>query len=832
MGELDDILRDFLVETQECLDHLDQDFVALEANPNDKERISSIFRAMHTVKGTCGFLGFSKLEKVAHVGESLLTKIRDGVIQLNQTITDALLASLDAIREMLQCIEKTGKDGDNTYNNLVELLTALQQTKNDTAENNIAANNTTTSSSVDSPPTKPTKSKAKSKAKKSKSSVQLDNTTDDTPLQNGIEPIPAIDKGLVIEAKSAPTQTQTVDKSPNEILAEQHQIPRPSESIEQQNYSKQGPTSAAISVDKHTPPDETREAEQQKTTAGVSESTIRVDVKLLDRLVNLVGELVLSRNQVSQFGTSLGAKDSALATALQRLNIITTDLQERVMKTRMQPIGNAWGKFPRVVRDLANACGKQVKLEMEGKETELDKSLIEAIRDPLTHMVRNAVDHGIELPEDRLAKGKSSEGILVLKAYHESGQVIIEIIDDGAGISRNRLINKALEKGLMSNVDAERWTEKEILNLLFLPGFSTAEKVTNVSGRGVGMDVVKTNIEKVGGNIEIQSIEGEGTTIRVRIPLTLAIVPALIITCGNERYAIPQMSLIELVRLDSAQTHTSIEKVGGASVYRLREKLLPLSSLSRLLFPKALELDSSQAQDCLNIVVLQAADKQFGLIVDEIQDNQEIVVKPLGSLLRNVSMYAGATILGDGKVALILDVTELGERCGVVSQTGKQALNDQTKTLGKTEIVHRVLVCQTGNQNLMAIPLSQVTRLEKLSRKSIEHAGNRLLVQYRGDIMQLLDVANVISDGAESINVSDTENQSSEDLIDVVVYSVRKKSVGLMVEKIADIVETSLDIQGKSSREGIMCTISLDDRIVEVLDVNRVIRIADPQFFK
>src|SRR5271165_3795881 len=393
--------------------------------------------------------------------------------------------------------------------------------------------------------------------------------------------------------------------------------------------------------------------------------TIRVGVNVLDKLMTLVGELVLARNQLLQISNTV--EDASLQAVSQRMNLIATELQEQVMKTRMQPIGNIWGQFPRTVRDVALGCGKEVGIEMEGKETELDKTIIEAIKDPLTHLVRSSVDHGIELPEARVKAGKARVGRLILRAFHEGGQVNIEISDDGAGLSSDRIRKKAIERGVITAEQAARMTEREIFNLIFLPGFSTAEKVTNVSGRGVGMDVVKTNVEKIGGTVDVQSTLGRGTTVRVKIPLTLAIIPALVVTCGGDRYAIPQVSLLELVRVESDQAGKGIELVHGAPVYRLRGQLLPLVYLSRELKLATDARPPAEREGAVNIVVLQADGRQFGLVVDEINDTEEIVVKPLRKQLKTVKVFAGSSIMGDGRVALILDVLGLAQRAGVLS---------------------------------------------------------------------------------------------------------------------------------------------------------------------
>ena len=407
--------------------------------------------------------------------------------------------------------------------------------------------------------------------------------------------------------------------------------------------------------------------------------TIRVGVNLLDRLMNLVGELVLARNQLLQFSSM--RQDPGFQAVSQRMNLIATELQEEVMKTRMQPIGNVWDKFPRKVRDLALSCHKEVRLEMEGQDTELDCTIIEAIKDPMTHLVRNCIDHGIEPPEVRKQSGKSSTGILKLRAFHEGGQVNIDVTDDGAGLNAERIRQKALERGLITAQSASRLCDRDIFNLIFLPGFPTAEKITNVSGRGVGMDVVKTNVEKIGGTVDVQSTASQGTTAHMKIPLTLAIIPALIVTTAGDRYAVPQVNLLELVRLEGEQARTAIEQVGGAPVYRLRGKLLPLTYLRHKLRAEVNKTSATESQN-VNIVVLRADDREFGLVVDEINDTQEIVVKPLGKQLKSINAYAGATIMGDGKVALILDVLGLAQRAKLVSGLSEKAAS-QTEHYGE-----------------------------------------------------------------------------------------------------------------------------------------------------
>jgi two-component system chemotaxis sensor kinase CheA len=519
MNDADDIVKEFLVESYENLDRLDRDLVMLEKSPNDREILASVFRTIHTIKGTSGFLAFNKLGAVAHVGESLLGRLRDGQLTLDGEITTALLTMVDAVRQMLTSIETSGVEGERDDTALIARLTVLQRAD---------------------PPGK-TAGKAPAKI-----------------AEPGKLKAAAAGAGALSAQVSLKVAKSSADAQPGP-----NSSPKPGR--QEAGSSEAAKAVAAIAIEEArpaeqiSPPSDAGDGQKMQAARaqGAGDSTIRLDVSLLDHLMNLVGELVLARNQILQCANR--TEESSLLAASQRLNLITTELQGGVMKTRMQPIGNIWSKLPRTVRDLALDCGKQVRVEMEGQETELDKTLVEAIKDPLTHLVRNSVDHGIERPEVREAAGKNPEGLLSLRAFHEGGQVNIEIIDDGAGLDQERIRNKALEKGLITAEQAGHMTDREIVNLILLPGFSTAEKLTKVSGRGVGMDVVKTHIERIGGTIDVQSKPGKGVMVRMKIPLTLAIIPALIVTSAGERYAIPQVSLLELVGLDGDQSSKGIE---------------------------------------------------------------------------------------------------------------------------------------------------------------------------------------------------------------------------------------------------------------------------------
>ncbi len=534
--------------------------------------------------------------------------------------------------------------------------------------------------------------------------------------------------------------------------------------------------------------------------------------------MNLVGELVLARNQIMQFSGSI--EDAAMSAASQRLNLITTELQAGVMKTRMQPIKNAWAKLPRVVRDLSISCGKKIQVVMEGEDTELDKTILEAIKDPLTHIVRNSVDHGIESSDVRVKNGKSAEGTLWLRAYHEGGQVIIEIADDGGGINLDRVRQKAVEKGMVTAEQAAAMSDRESIQLILLPGFSTAAKVTNVSGRGVGMDVVKTNVEKIGGMLDIQSTMGKGTTLRIKIPLTLAIIPALIVTTASDRYAIPQVSLLELVRLEGEQVKKSIEYVHGAPVYRLRGKLLPLVDLSERLgvVPPDADMRQSFEDRIVNIVVLRANDRQYGLVVDKVNDTAEIVVKPLSRQLKGIGEYAGTTIMGDGSVALILDVMGLAIAAGLTGDVRDQPHANNGKDGSHSgEPTQTLLVVDLGDARRFALPTSMVARLEKVSESVVEYTDGREVIQYRGEILPVVRLSNVFG-------AADSDSSHPKEL-QIIVYAEEDYSCGFAVNRIVDIVETELRLKTtRGEHDNLLGTTVIQERVTDVLNLRNLAR--------
>jgi two-component system chemotaxis sensor kinase CheA len=722
-----DVIREFLVESHENLSRLDQELVELEKHPKDAALLASIFRTIHTIKGTCGFLAFSTLEGITHQAESFLSQLRDGQRELTPSVVSLILETVDATRKVLASVEASGEEGPDRFEDLTERLrVAVRLTAGPKGECG--------------------------------------------PGQPG-------PGGLPGPAPEPPDDSGS---------------PEPAES------KKPGEDAAKPSA--------------------VADANIRVGVGLLDKLMDLVGELVLTRNQILQFNTE--REDAALNATSQRLNLITTELQEGVMKTRMQPIGMVWNKLPRVVRDMAVTLGKQIRLEMDGAETELDRTIIEAIKDPLVHLVRNSCDHGIEPPEARLRIGKPPQGRLTLRAYHEGGQVNIEISDDGAGIDIARVKQKALDKGLLRPEQAERLSDREALNLIFLPGFSMAEIVTNVSGRGVGMDVVKSHIEKIGGVVDVFSRPGEGATVKIKIPLTLAIIPGLVITSGGERFVIPQVSLLELIRLEGDSSEKHIEYVQGTPVYRRRGSLLPIAHLNQVL-----GLKSAERAEAVSMVVLQAEDRQFGLVVDGINDTQEIVVKPLGKQLKGLTVYAGATIMGDGRVALILDVLGIGQRSGVLAESRDQArAAAEQKTQSGIE-QQRLLLFRAGSFERLAVPLSLVARLEEFPQSAIEHAGGGQVVQYRNRILPLVPLRAVLDS-----DVGDQEQTA--DPVQVIVFNDGERSLGVVVDQILDVAEDAVTVRQKTSRKGLLGSAVVGKQVADFLDLNQVIHAAAADWFQ
>ncbi|HET7328539.1 MAG TPA: chemotaxis protein CheA [Nocardioidaceae bacterium] len=779
IDDLDDIVEAFLVESHENLDQFDRDLVELERDPSSHELLSSVFRTLHTIKGTSGFLGFAVLESVTHVGESLLSRLRDGETTLSPRTTTVLLEMVDAVRALLAQIEQTGSEGDDDYAALVARLTAI-------LDGDDTSTTTTTSANDELVPVP---------AAATQQSVGA-SPWGAAPPQNGLVHADDLAIALAEREFAEPPQPATRTSDDRGYGGVDGSTDN---GADDGTLRGVGPDTAVTAP---TPRTETRRP--------VADSSIRVDVALLDSLMNLVGELVLTRNQMLQRAAT--REDVELQRTTHRLNLIAGELQEGVMKTRMQPIDHVWSKLPRVVRDLSVTLGKAVDLRMEGRHTELDKTILEAVRDPLTHLVRNAVDHGIEDCERRRLAGKPEQGTLLLRAFHEGGQVNIEIADDGAGIDPEKLRAKAVTRGMLTTESAAAMSDREAINLIFSPGFSTAAAVTNVSGRGVGMDVVKTNIEKIGGSIDLTSVVGAGTTVRIRIPLTLAIIPALVVSAAANRYAIPQGNLLELVRLEPEQAQAAIETVHGTPVYRLRGRLLPLVHLR-----EQLELPVAEHATTY-IAVLQADDRQFGLIVDDIKDTEEIVVKPLGTQLRAITLYAGATIMGDGQIALILDAMALARRAGITLEGAGTASAAAAGAVSSARAA--LLVVALGDGRRVAIPLDAVDRLEEFPAGRIERVGSHEVVQYRGQILPLLRLDDALHAYGEGTATGTTQ---------VVVCRSDGRLVGITVAAILDIVEDELAVRSHLDSGGRQGSAVIGQHVTELVDIGSAVATINPE---
>ena len=749
---MDDLLSEFLTETAESLDVVDVELVRFESSPEDKATLNNIFRLVHTIKGTCGFIGLPRLESLAHAGETLLGKFRDGALDVTPEAVTLVLASIDRIKSILAHLADTQAEPSGDDRDLIAQL-------EDAAEGG---------------------------------------------LQSKLPP-PVVVK---LEPPAAAATAEQGDEN-GRWDADQGRYLRPGEvslaDLEAAFRSADGPEvreakPAAIAAEQ----DEDRKA-------GPGASTIRVNVDVLESMMTMVSELVLTRNQLMQMLRA--TSDSQFKTPLQRLSGITAELQDCVMKTRMQPIGSAWKKLPRIVRDAGQDLAKKIDLVMEGEATELDRQVLELIKDPLTHMIRNSCDHGVETSAERIAAGKSETGTIKLHAYHEGGHIIIEVSDDGAGLKTDRIRAKALEKNVIDAAEAMSMTDAQIHRLIFAPGFSTAAKVTNISGRGVGMDVVKTNVELIGGTIDLKSRQGAGTTFIIKIPLTLAIISALIVGVGEHRFAMPQLSVLELVRAGKRCEH-KIEQINSTRVLRLRDRLLPLVALSDVLNL----IDDRGEPDHACIVVMQVGDTRFGLIVDEVFDTEEIVVKPLAKRLSSMCQYSGATILGDGAVIMILDPNGVAKSLAGAERAISRAADEAAAAASAAAAKNgnermSLLLFSAGSAEPRACPLSLVTRLEELDASTFETTSRGHVVQYRGRLMPLAAAGGSIR---------------REGKQPVLVFSQGDSVIGLAVDTILDIVEDRLDIQINDTSPGILGTAVLKGRSTEVMDVGYYLGQADP----
>lgn len=804
---MDDLLSEFLTETAESMDVLDTELIKLEQNPNDQAILSNIFRLVHTIKGTCGFLGLPRLEAVAHASENVLGRIRDGELEVSPGAVSLVLESLDQIKLILKGLEETEAEPPGDDSDLIRRLNHLAETGEVPGDDTHGGDPGDSGASVDEEDAAAAAAMEAeaTAAPPSSGSAALDALMNSDEVAEDSPELQAAFDNAVYEGPGNPFAAKNASESGAEPEPKSEPAPpAPAASVPATTSGKTPAVKEEAKADA-TPA-------ERKEGAGVIQ-TIRVNVDLLENLMTMVSELVLTRNQLLQILRSQG--DSEFNAPLQRLSHVTSELQEGVMKTRMQPIGNAWAKLPRIVRDLSIDLDKKIDLQMVGAETELDRQVLEIIKDPLTHMVRNSADHGIEMPAERLAAGKQETGTITLNAYHEGGHILIEIKDDGKGLAADKIKAKAIANGLATESELESMTEHQIQQFIFAAGFSTAAQVTSVSGRGVGMDVVKSNIDKIGGTVELKSTEGKGTVFTIKIPLTLAIVSALIVECGAERFAIPQISVVELVRA-SADAEHKIEMIHGTPVLRLRNRLLPLVNLRKLLDVEGAE--SMSDLDEAFIVVSQVGNYTFGIIVDKIYDAEEIVVKPVSSLLRHIPIFAGNTILGDGSVIMILDPNGIAQSTGEI-QVADHGTQEHTEArLQSDQERVALLLFRADGRQPKAVPLALVARLEEIDFDKVEYSNGRAMVQYRGSLMPLVP-----------INPDETFPESGKK--PTLVFSDRTRSMGLVVDEILDIVEDRLTVEHGASREGFVGSAIVNGKATEIIDTAHFLTAAFPDWF-
>jgi two-component system chemotaxis sensor kinase CheA len=908
--ENDETLQMFLEEAHDHLRDIESDLLGIETEtgPADLERVNKVFRGIHSIKGAAGFFGLNRIKELSHSMENLLNRIRNLEILPNRRVSEALLRSADVLSAMVE--DPHGSESVDIEPSLVLLGGVQEPVARDTTptqildemglpvfilpadELNLARKGgkhlfvlhfdmvsdldgkgktpldvlhdlERTGLIVDAKLSQDTRGNPVGSARSLPFHVLYATVLDleMTSLLTGLEPPrihphPAVPEKRPVEhaavvAAGAPRQAGR--KPPKADAAKASKKAESAPSIP-----------AADPVAKSADPSE---AHQAPTTDSVrtspapsASSSLRVNVKVLDRLMTLAGELVLSRNQMVQKVSSRSLAD--IQASSQSLSLIISELQEAVMSTRMQPLSIVFGKFQRLVRDLSAEVGKEIRLEVEGEDVELDKTVIESIGDPLTHLIRNSVDHGIELPDIRERNGKPRLAVIRLHAFHEAGKVVIAVSDDGRGIDTGAVREKALAQQLMDPQTLSKMTEKELINLIFLPGFSTAKKVTDISGRGVGMDVVKTNFTRLGGVIDVESKGGKGTTIRVKLPLTLAIIPSLMVSVQDETYAVPQVNLVELVRIPAREVRNRVERIGDALVMRLRGRLLPLLRLSDVLGlekkafadPKTGEIKPDRrrlvedrrgpvdretpeererrgnadrryhSSSAVNIAVLNSGAFQYGLVVDRLHESEEIVVKPLGRHFHGCQCYAGATILGDGRVSLILDVVGITRHMDLRDAgVGDRPPDEEARKRQKLHDAQSMLLFRVADQEQFAVPLALVLRLEVVGKASIEDIGGRRSTQYRGGTLPLLDLS----------GISRVQPLPDQESFFAIVYSVGGREVGLLASQIVDIVESNEDFDETTFRQpGILGSTIFQSHTTLLVDLYEAARSGVPGFAK
>jgi two-component system, chemotaxis family, sensor kinase CheA len=842
---MDELIADFLTETKEGLDTLDNELVELEQDPENENLLGSIFRIMHTIKGTCGFLGLVRLESVAHAGENIMDKIRGGELKATPDKISMVLEAIDAIKHIVGHLEENGVEPEGDDSELNARINAVANGES-IASSNELANEPVAEELAAEAPAKP----------------DSEMTEEEINKAAGFEPVPASATGVAAEAPAKPDSEMTEEEVNKAAGFEPVSASETGKGIEIANVNNakeeviKKAVTEGLKVAKEV--EDAHEAGKKVDKPAVASQSVRVNVDVLESLMQAVSELVLNRNQLLQINRNI--KDSKFTAPVQRLSHITSELQDRVMKTRMQPISTAWTKFPRLIRDLSKDLGKKIELKMVGADTELDRQLIESIKDPLTHMVRNSVDHGIELPADRAAIGKSETGTVTLKAYHQGGHILIEINDDGRGINVEKIKAKIIEKGLSTKDEIESASDKQILQYIFKAGFSTAEQITSVSGRGVGMDVVKTNIERISGTVELSSDEGKGSKFSIKIPLTLAIMPILIVEAANEKFGIPQINVIEMVRVGGASEY-QLEEINGKEILRLRGTLLPLVSLKEMLkledkisesellnvtkeqsngegakLERCVESEAVPSQSDVDkenistniqeveeitpemkvatkvdrrfIVICEVSGNHFGVTVDRIYDTEEIVVKPVAPVLKNLGIYSGNTLLGNGDVILILDPVGLAKYIGELDvPKGNDKIGDSDSA--KESAVSNFLIMRDKGTSTKAVPLELVSRLEEINVDQIEYSRGKPLVQYRESFMHLIKL--------------DPEYQiPPEGLQQIVVFASSDKIMGLVVEEILDIVEQSMEASASFDADGSIGAMVIDGKTTDLVDISKL----------
>ncbi len=765
---MDDLLSEFLTETAENLDVVDVELVKFESDPQNTEVLDKVFRLVHTIKGTCGFLGLPRLEAVAHAAETMLGRFRDGDLVVTPDAVTLILESLDHIKVLLHHLETEEQEPEGSDSELIGRLEAAA---------------------------------AKSSAEPAPADDAAEAGGLDRPLTDGEVSLDELEAAF--QATEAEADEAVVPQEPAAPETPPADPPQAEKATKTGGEPANAPAAggAGSGGGQAKPPAAGGEDGPRVPESSIANQSIRVNVEVLENLMTMVSELVLTRNQLMEMVRHL--EDSEFKVPLQRLSNVTGELQEEVMKTRMQPIGNAWQKLPRIIRDLSQELKKKIHLEMIGADTELDRQVLEMIKDPLTHMVRNSADHGLEGPDDRRAAGKSETGTVTLKAYHEGGHIIIEVADDGRGLNIEKIKAKALANGLATEAAIEGMSESQIQKFIFHAGFSTAAAITNVSGRGVGMDVVRSNIELIGGTIDLKSTLGQGTVFTIKIPLTLAIVSALIVEAAKQRFAVPQLSVVELVRISSGSEH-SIERINNTPVLRLRDRLLPLVFLAEEL---GIGTEEERRTKDAFVIVSQVGAQTFGVVVDGVFDTEEIVVKPVASILRDITMFSGNTILGDGSVIMIVDPNGIAQRISSQQIDGENQQGDEKRIVSTDDQAVTMLVFRAGSDEPKAVPLSLVTRLEEIEADKIEPSNGQNLVQYRGRLMPIMHVnpgQPLRGDGRQPI----------------LVFTDGDRSLGLAVDEIVDIVEDKLNIELAADRPGMLGSAVIKGRATEVLDIS------------